>query len=153
MQLEPVLRELRATLDGHGALAGSDPAVADAIASLADALQPALRLAALQLAQQAAAEVAAQLDDRQVDVVMDGEDPVLRVGPPTSSPSPSPAASEDFDARITLRLPPTLKALIEDAATGEGGSVNSWVVDALDSRARRSGAADRGSRVTEGFDL
>lgn len=152
MQLAPVLNGLRASLESQRTLAGDDPAVAEAMAALIDALGPALRLAATELAQQAAIEVAAQLDDRAVDVVLVDDDPVLRVAPASAS-SASSATGEDFDARITLRLPPSLKSLIEDAATGDGDSVNSWVVDALDARARRAGAAGRGGRVTEGFDL
>jgi uncharacterized protein (DUF1778 family) len=41
----------------------------------------------------------------------------------------------DAEARITLRLPGYLKDLIAEAADGAGDSVNSFVVDALRSRA------------------
>lgn len=150
MQLTPVLNSLRHSLEGTAALVGDDPAVADALSMLTEALAPALRIAAMELAQQAATEISAQLDDRTVDVVIVDDDPTLRVGPVVPRP---PSPDEDFDARITLRLPPSLKTLIEDAATGDGGSVNSWVVDALNSRAKRSGASTKGGRVTEGFDL
>jgi uncharacterized protein (DUF1778 family) len=67
------------------------------------------------------------------------------VGPDAHEPA------EDFDARITLRLPPSLKQLIEDSAAIDGDSVNSWVVDALGKRAKR--ADRRGRRMTEAFDL
>lgn len=154
MQLTPVLHQVRASLESQRALAGDDPAVGDALGVLLDGLEPALRIAAMDLAQQAATEVAAQLDEHTVDVVIVDGDPALRVTPATSTRSTGPA-DEDFDARITLRLPPSLKTLIEDAATGDGDSVNSWVVDALKSRAAKSTSRDggRGARVTEGFDL
>ena len=58
---------------------------------------------------------------------------------------------EEFDARITLRLPPSLKRLIEDSASVDGDSVNAWVVDALSKRAKRSVPGDK--RVTQAFDL
>lgn len=150
MQVEPVLNGLRASLESHHFFAGGDAAVNDAVGWLTEALGPALRIAALELAQQAAVEVAAQLDDRDIDVVVVDGDPTLRVtdaAPSARGDSPE----EDFDARITLRLPPSLKHLIEDAASTEGGSVNGWVVDALSKRAARS--EGRGRRVTEGFDL
>ncbi len=150
MQVQPVLNGLRASLESQRSLAGGDGAIDDAVAWLAEALGPALRIAALDFAQQAAAEVAAQLDDRTIDVVVVDGDPTLRVAdaaPSASGESPS----EEFDARITLRLPPSLKHLIEDAASTEGGSVNGWVVDALSKRAARPDG--RGRRVTEGFDL
>ena len=150
MQVQPVLNGLRAALESQRSFAGGDAAIDDAVAWLTEALGPALRIAALDLAQQAAVEVAAQLDDRHIDVVVVDGDPTLRV----SDAAPSgrgEAPSEDFDARITLRLPPSLKQLIEDAASTEGGSVNGWVVDALSKRASRPDG--RGRRVTEGFDL
>ena len=150
MQVQPVLNGLRASLDNQRSFAGGDAAIDDAVAWLTEALGPALRIAALDLAQQAAHEVAAQLDDRQIDVVVVDGDPTLRVSDAAPS-SHGEAPSEEFDARITLRLPPSLKQLIEDAASTEGGSVNGWVVDALSKRAARPDG--RGRRVTEGFDL
>ena len=44
---------------------------------------------------------------------------------------PEPAADDGLTARITLRLPESLKATIEVAATREGVSVNTWLVRAL----------------------
>lgn len=149
MQVQPVLNSVRAALVGHGALAGGDPAVDAAVDALVDSLAPALRLAALELAQQAATEVGAQLGDRAVEVVVVDGDPSIRVS--EAVPAPTDATSEEFDARITLRLPPSLKRLIEDSANTDGDSVNSWVVDALSQRAARPAA--RGRRVTESFDL
>ncbi|MEO6652099.1 MAG: DUF1778 domain-containing protein [Ilumatobacteraceae bacterium] len=150
MHVQPVVNELAATLTNHGALASGDPAVETAISSLVEALGPALHIAALQLAQQAATEVGAQLDDRTVDIVMSDGDPSLRVSAARVGTSSS-TAGEEFDARITLRLPPSLKSLIEDSATIDGDSVNAWVVDALSKRAKRP--VDRGDRVTDSFDL
>lgn len=150
MQVQPILNGLRASLESQRNLAGGDAAIDDAVAWLAEALGPALRIAALELAQQAAVEVSAQLDDRDIDVVVIDGDPNLRVTDETASPR-GEANDEDFAARITLRLPPSLKNLIEEAATSEGGSVNGWVVDTLSKRAPRPDR--RGRRVTEGFDL
>lgn len=149
MHLQPVITNLRATLTGHAALAGDDPAVEAAMGQLADALDPAIRLAAMELAQQAAVEIGAQLADRTVEVVISNGDPELRVveaKEPTAAPN-----DEEFDARITLRLPPSLKRIIEDSATIDGESVNQWVVDALARRTKKHDPAAR--RVTESFDL
>lgn len=151
MQLEPVISALRANLLGHGALAGGDQQIEAAVAQLADALEPAVRTAALDLAQQAAAEVDAQLADHDVSVVLTGADIELRVTERESASSIP--ADEELDARITLRLPPTLKSTIERFATGDGESVNSWVVDALSRRARRSPSSSSGSQISEEFDL
>ncbi|MDW3216800.1 MAG: DUF1778 domain-containing protein [Ilumatobacteraceae bacterium] len=150
MQVQPILNGLRASLESQRSLAGGDAAIDDAVVWLTEALGPALRIAALELAQQAAVEVAAQLDDRDIDVVVVDGDPSLRVAA-RSSQGRLEATAEEFDARITLRLPPSLKNLIEEAASTDGGSVNGWVVDALSKRANKPDA--RGRHVTEGFDL
>ncbi|MDJ0767793.1 MAG: DUF1778 domain-containing protein [Ilumatobacter sp.] len=149
MHVRPVVNSLRASIVGQAAVGGDDPAVEAAVAQIADAIEPALHLAALQLAEQAAAEVGAQLPDRTVEVVLVDGDPALRLA--DAEPEPAEPDLEDFDARITLRLPPTLKGLIEQSATADGDSVNSWVVDALKRRAQSTDAGGR--RVTESFDL
>ncbi len=149
MHVQPVLNGVRAALVTQGALAGGDPAVDAAVAALIDALGPALHLAAFELAQQAAVELGAQLSDRTVEVVVADGDPALRVTEVAAGAPDMPG--EDFDARITLRLPPSLKSLIENSATLDGDSVNAWVVDALAKRAKRG--AHRGRQMTDSFDL
>ena len=118
--------------------------------SLTEALGPALRVAAFELAQQAADEVGAQLSDHTIEVVLVDGDPALRVT--EARPPRDRQPSEEFDARITLRLPPSLKQLIEDAAVTGGESVNGWVVDALASRAAKT-KSRRGASYTQSFDL
>jgi Protein of unknown function (DUF1778) len=152
VHVEPIITELRVALVGHASLAAGDPAVEGAAAHLVGALEPAVRQAILAVAQQAAAEVTAQLPDRSVDVVLADGEPMLRVTEaPASSATGAAPSDEEFDARITLRLPPSLKRLIEDSASIDGDSVNAWVVDALAKRARRSSPGSK--RVTEAFDL
>jgi hypothetical protein len=150
MQVDPVLTGVEAAVSTQLAVAGADPAVEVAAGQLLAALGPALRQAAMELAQQAAAEVGAQLGDRDVEVVLVDGDPTLRVvdrnGVAVSD------EGEDFDARITLRLPPSLKGLVEDAAGLSGDSVNTWVVKTLTSKAGRA-SARTGKRVTGRFEL
>ncbi len=151
VHVQPVINELRAALTNQAALAAGDPAIESAIQQLVSSLEPSLRQAAFDLAQQAAEEVSAQLPDRSVDVVLVDGDPTLRIGEAPAGDR-SEVSAEDFDARITLRLPPTLKRLIEDSASTDGDSVNAWVVDALSKRAKRHDP-HRGKRVTDAFDL
>ena len=148
MQVGPVLNNLRAALRAQGSLA-DDPAVDEATSALVDAIGSALQMVAMEFAQQAADEVRAQLAGHSVDVLVVDGDPTLRVTEATAVADDRPA--EDLDARITLRLPPTLKRLIEDAAVVDGDSVNTWVVDALAKRTKRTRGGNH--RVTEGFDL
>ena len=149
MQVRPIINALQASLVSQAAVAGNDPAVEVAVQQLVQALGPALHTSAMEIAEQAAAEVRAQLPQHSVDVVLDGGDPVLRIGEATL-PGDRRQTTEDLDARITLRLTPTLKQLIEDAAQNAGDSVNSWVVDALGKRARQRGS---GKQYTDSFDL
>jgi hypothetical protein len=149
VQIRPIINSVQATLVSQATVASSDPAVEVAVSQLVEALGPALQVAAMEIAQQAAAEVSAQLPDQSVDVVLSDGDPVLRVGEAPHAAEPRPSG-EDLDARITLRLPPSLKQLIEDAAQNAGDSVNAWVVDALGKRARQRG---RGKHYNESFDL
>jgi hypothetical protein len=153
VHLAPIVHSVRVSLLGQTALGGDDPTVDAVAAQLVDAIGPALRHAALDLAEQAAIEIAAQLPDRTVDVVLVDGDPSLRVRDvPTDPGSGTARDDEEFDARITLRLPPSLKRLVEESATVGGESVNAWVVEAL-SRGTRRAASARGQRITEQFDL
>jgi hypothetical protein len=149
VNVQPVINTVRATLSHQAALAGSDPAVAAAVNQLVETLSPALRLAAMELAEQAAAEVRAQLPGHSIDVVVVDGDPGLRV---VETPADDARQStEDFASRITLRLPPSLKELVEGAAERTGESVNAWIVDALGRGTRKIGKSGR--RITESFDL
>jgi hypothetical protein len=154
MRLDPILTEIDSAIEAQLRLA--DPAVAETAAGFMDAFRPAVRSALLEVAQQVAAEIGAQLGDSRVDVRLVAGDPELVVTPTPPPPPPSgdrqtsTVEDNDLEARITLRLPGSLKGLIEDAASTSGDSINSWVVNALRSRARRSNV---GSHVEETFEL
>ena len=150
MQVQPIINAVQAALASQGSLAGGDCAVEEALDHLVAALAPVIRQAAMDLAEQAACEVRAQLPDRTVDLILADGDPSLRIA--EMAVSTEPAQSEDLDARITLRVPPSLKTLIEDAADTAGASVNSWVLDALSRRARKP-EHGHGFRMTHSFDL
>lgn len=150
MQVQPIINAVQATLAAQGSLAGGDVAVEEAIDHLSSALGPAIRQAAMDLAEQAACEVRAQLPDRTVDLILSDGDPSLRIA--ESAVATETCAAEELDARITLRVPPSLKSLIEDAAETAGASVNSWVLDALSRRARKP-SRTQGFRATHSFDL
>lgn len=149
MHLDPVITSVRAAINANVAIS-DDPDLELAAERLAEALEPALRQAAVDLAQQAASEIGAQLADQSVDVVLCGRDLELRVVEASGS-SEAASTDEDFDARITLRLPPKLKSTIERFANTDGESVNTWVVEALSRNARRYTTSS--GTVTEEFDL
>jgi predicted HicB family RNase H-like nuclease len=123
------LTRLQAVLEQQLALAGGDQAVEAAGLALLGAAQPALRTLALDLAEQAAAEVRAQLPGYSVDVVLEQGEPALRL---RSAEAPRRGAEDEAaDARITLRLSPRLKEIVEEAAAERGESLNTWLVRTL----------------------
>lgn len=142
MDVSSVIEDVRRTVEGHLGLAGTDAAVLAAGEAVLVALEPALRQAALNLAEQAAAEVSAQLPDASVDVVLSDGNPTLVVRQNTSSQTIN---TEDLDARMTVRLPEELKDDLEAAASELGDSVNMFVVRAL---AGSADALKRSSRST-----
>src|SRR5688572_17387838 len=145
MRLDPILTQIDASIEAQ--LRMADAAIAEAAGGFMEAFRPAVRAALLEVAQQVAAEIDAQLGDRRVEGRLVDGDPEMIV---TSAEPPSPDPEEELEARITLRLPGSLKGIIEDAASSSGDSINSWVVDALRSRARRGRS---GGRVEETFEL
>lgn len=140
------IARFEAAVTGQVALAGGDPAVEGAARALRDALGPAARQLALELAEQAAAEVDAQLPHGRVEVVLRGGEPALafRAGEEAERRS----AGEEFEARITLRLPPSLKVAIEEAARSAGESVNSFLVRDLSRLTARPGRVGKRMRGT-----
>jgi hypothetical protein len=109
-------------------------------AELLEVLRPAVKQAMMDVVEMAAQEVNGQLVGHRVDIRLVDGDPELvvspddsRIPPPPSPPGPGDAS--DTEARITLRLPGYLKDLIAEAADVAGDSVNTFVIDALRSRA------------------
>ncbi len=138
MDVTSALAQVEAAVAQQLALAGHDPAVEAAAEALLAALRPSLRQLATGLAEQAAAEVRAQLPTHQVDVVLSDGEPALSIRP--SDDAAARLIADDLEARLTLRLPGALKGLLEEAASESGDSVNSFVVKTLASRAAASRA-------------
>ena len=135
MDTSVAITRLQATLEQQILLAGSDPAVETAGRALLAAAGPAVRGLALDLAEQAAAEVRAQLPGQRVEVVLEEGEPALRVRAEEAAPGAAP--DEAADARVTLRLSPRLKEALEEAAAYSGESLNSWLVKTLSTRGGR----------------
>ena len=146
MHLDGLLAELEGSVRSQIALAGGDPGLEAAANALMGALRPALQQAAFSLAEQAALEVNAQLIDQRVDVVLADGEPVLKVTEDAGAPTAS--GDQDLSARITVRIPESIKALVEDAADGSGASVNQFVVDALSRKVSQKPGRRRTQRGT-----
>jgi hypothetical protein len=146
MNTEAIATKLEDHLVAQGRLAGSDSAVEQVIDVLVSGLGPAIKQAALDLAEQAAAEVGAQLTTGHIDVVVSDGEPSLVVRSDVSEPSFS---TDDLEARMTVRLPTNLKSALEEAADDAGDSVNSFVLKTLATGTSRS---RKGQRIRETFE-
>ena len=140
MQMAHHLHAIQEDLAAAAALAADEP-TAEAARRLSQALGSSLHLRLLDIVSEAAAELSAVVPGR-VDVRLAGRDPDLVYVEEDVEPRPAAAGDDALSARITLRLPESLKLQIEVAASGENTSVNSWIIRArargLDSRPSRS---------------
>ncbi|MDX2344893.1 MAG: hypothetical protein QNL12_14820 [Acidimicrobiia bacterium] len=146
MNTEAISAKLEDQLVVQGRLAGVDSGSEQVVEALLAGLGPAIRQAALEIAEQAAAEVAAQLTNSHIDVVLSEGQPSLVVRSDTTESS---FTTDDLEARMTVRLPTNLKAALEEAADDAGDSVNSFVLKTLSTGATRS---RKGQRIRETFE-
>jgi HicB family len=127
MQIEGYVQALREDLARVAAV--GDESTTRAADLLAVALESSLGRRLQEALAEAALELTAQLESGRVEVRVAGGDPELvLVREEEAVPEP---ADEAFTARITLRLPESLKVRIEAAASRDGVSVNTWLVQAL----------------------
>jgi hypothetical protein len=127
MQIEGHIQALREDLVRVAAL--GDEATTRAADLLSVAIEASLGRQIQDVLAEAALELNAQLDAAHVEVRIAGRDPELvLVREDGGVPEP---VDEAFSARITLRLPESLKQRVESAAARDGASVNTWLVQAL----------------------
>jgi HicB family len=109
-----------------------DEAVAEAAQRLSHALRGSAGMRLVETLGEAALEISAQLPEGRVEVRLAGPDPELvYVGAERPAEPPALPADDGLTARITLRLPESLKRELEAAAAREGVSLNTWLVRAL----------------------
>ena len=142
MDIESLAGQVTVVVAGQLALSSDDPAVEAAGAAILTALQPALKQMGTALAEQAAAEMSAQMPDHTIEVVLREGEPYLVVRSPEERITIS---HDDLGARITVRLPENLKGELETAASDTGDSVNTYVINAI---AGKTKARSRRSRTT-----
>jgi hypothetical protein len=130
------------------AVAGmGDDAVAEAARRIAAALEPSLRLRLMDALGEAALELTSQLPDGHVEVRVAGRDPELVYVEERSGPVPT-GGDDALSARITLRLPETLKSIVDAAAQDAGVSANTWLLQQISRSANPSRRGPGGRRMT-----
>ncbi|MGZ4230807.1 MAG: toxin-antitoxin system HicB family antitoxin [Solirubrobacteraceae bacterium] len=128
MQIDGYVQALREDLARVAAV--GDESTARAAELLAVALESSFGRRLQEALAEAALELSPQLEDGRVEVRVAGGDPEL-VYVNETVPPPAETTDEASTARITLRLPESLKSRLETAAAASGLSVNTWLVQAL----------------------
>lgn len=145
METAKFVEKLERDLAAMAAL--GDDAVANAAERLIQALRGSAGFRLMEALSEAALEISAQLPDGHVEVRLAGPDAELvYVGAEPADP-PAVQSEDGLSARITLRLPETLKRELEAAAGREGVSLNTWLVRAL-SRSTAPPARRTGRRLS-----
>lgn len=166
MDLRPYIESIHQQLADTAEAGGDDArALAERLAAPLDA---AIRLALQDALGAAAEEITVELAPGSVELRIHGRNPEFVVTPPpvdrpvddfsdelyVHAPGPdalSPAdADEGGTSRINLRMPDHLKTRVEQAASSEGLSVNTWLVRAASSALDRADAGGREGRVSRG---
>ena len=132
MDLTPHVTALQMTLED---IAGDDEVALALAHRMASALAPAIQLQVLDLLGEVALEVSAQLPDGRLDLQLAGRDALLVYRAEQETPEPRTSDDEGSEtARLTVRMPESLKAAIESAAAAENVSTNAWLVGAARTR-------------------
>jgi len=145
MNLTIVLEGLQQDLQGLAEL--GDERSARIAQRLGDALASNLRLKLFDLLSQAAVELSSKLPSGHIEVRLAGQEPELVF---VDAPADAGTVGEELSARISLRLPDSLKASVEKAAEREGISVNAWLVRAI-ARATESRPVQSTGRRLSGY--
>lgn len=165
MELRPYIDEIHHQLE-VSAETGGEEALALA-RRLAGPLDSAIRLAFLDVLAAATQEITCELAPASVEVRLRGQDPEFVVTAPTEPAGDEPANGADSASiegttagaavgavpgdeggmvRINLRMPEQLKSRVDQAAAGEGFSVNAWLVRAAAAAVERTDPPRRPDR-------
>ena len=148
MLISHYVSNVQSDLTRLGQLGGES--LADALARLGDAAEPALRGRLFEALNQIIAEANDSTPNLNLELRLGGDEiTIVREEPPLDVVE----TPTDLNARFALRLPEELKTLIDDRANRSGASTNSWIVKALakemsESASRALGRSGRNLRGT-----
>lgn len=136
MQLSPIVAAISEDLRRAGAVGGADTSrIAELLVA---SVETAIGLHLLDALHEAGRELSDSFPGAEVDIRLEGRDPVLSLVVVGADPADESAQAErmagyaeDELARLTLRLPEGLKGQVERAASRAGASINAWIVSAL----------------------
>lgn len=150
MDITPYVDSLRRDLLAAAESAGEE--ARQTAERLGYALDPSARLALMEAISQAASEITAAMPAGSVDVRLDGRDLDFVVQAPQATaptppvppapPAPPVPGDEEGLARITVRMPESIKVKADEAAAAAGQSLNTWLVNLV-----RSATSDHAIHV------
>jgi predicted HicB family RNase H-like nuclease len=123
------VKAIQADLAAAAAL--GDEAAAEAGRRLSEALESSLYVRLLDILTEAGVDLSTSFANGHVEVRLAGREPELVFVDAVEAEEPHALPGDDTSARITLRLPESLKTSVEVAAAADGISANSWIVRAL----------------------
>lgn len=157
MDLLPYIESVRAGVANASSLA--DEHTQQVAERLGTAIESSTRLALIEALSDAAGTISAEIAPSSVELRMIGQDPEFVVSIQTSQSEPTllmpelesasetagePTMTEAEDepvARLTLRLPQSVKVRVDEMASAEGISTNAWLIRAvMDALSERSGS-------------
>lgn len=157
MDLAPYLESVRSGVAQASALA--DEQTQHIAERLGTAIEASTRLALIEALSDAAGTISAELAPSSVELRMVGSDPEFVISVQTAEAEPtlllpesesgdealSESSSAEADdepvARITLRLPQSVKMRVDEMASADGISTNAWLIRAvMDALIDRSGS-------------
>ena len=163
MDLSPYLDSVRNGVRSAAGLA--DEHTRQIVERLGTAIDDSTRLALIEALSDAASTISAELAPSSVGLRMVGQEPefVVEVHPPDAEPTmllpedgpaagtqggsqdgPQEGSEDEAVARITLRLPQSVKSRVDEVAEADGISTNAWllraVMDSLADSVRGAGA-------------
>ena len=145
MDLTPYVQTVRDSVTSAAALA--DDHTRDVAERLGGSIESSTRLALIAALSDASSTISAELAPSSVEVRMVGQDPELVVSVPKGQDEPTvlrpPSDPEPTDedvlidlddepvARVSLRLPQSVKAKVDEVAAADGISTNAWLTRAV----------------------
>ena len=144
MKMSSFIEKFAQDMQALGTLGGPD--LEHAVARLLPALEPVLQARLLDALSEVAKDVKEQLPGGRIEARLREDEIEFVFLPDNDAPREAPS---DLNARITLRLPEDLKSRIEQAATHEGISLNSWLLRASE-RGSYSAKLSAGRRQLKG---
>jgi hypothetical protein len=156
MDLSPYIESVRAGVANASSLA--DEQTQHVAERLGTAIESSTRLALIHALSDAAGSISAEMAPSSVELRIVGQDPEFAVSIQTAEAEPTlllPDAEPEPEAtgesrnepddepvaRITLRLPQSVKGRVDEMASSEGISTNAWLIRAvMDALADRGGS-------------